>query len=134
MTDLPLRYTMTVPSGQDGPLPLVIVLHGRGADMKDLAGPAPLLDGGYRFLFPNAPKAFEPMPGYSLGWTWFDGWPPTPASIAESRRLLLELIDAAVARFAPPPGKVVLGGFSPGALMPPACGFRPRHPIAGPPI
>ncbi len=131
MTDLPLRYAMTVPSGQDGPLPLVIVLHGRGADMKDLAGLAPLLDGGYRFLFPNAPKAFEPMPGYSLGWTWFDGWPPTPASIAESRRLLLELIDAAVARFAPPPGKVVLGGFSQGALMSLDCGFRTQQQIAG---
>src|SRR5260221_12249861 len=98
--------------------------------MKDLAGLAPLLDGGYRFLFPNAPKAFEPLPGYSLGWTWFDGWPPTPPSIGESRRLLLDFIDAAGARFAPPPGKVVLGGFSQAALMSLDCGVRARQRIA----
>src|SRR5258708_22865386 len=99
--------------------------------MRARAGLPPPLEGGSRFSSPTAPKAFEPMPGYSLGWTWFDGWPPTPASIVESRRLLLDFIDAAVARFAPPPGKVVLAGFSQGALMSLDCGFRTRQPIAG---
>ena len=131
MTDLPLRYVMTVPSGQEGPLPLVIILHGRGADMNDLAALAPPLDGGYRFLFPNAPKAFEPMPGYSFGWTWFDGWPPERGSIAESRRLLLDFLDAAIDLYPPPAGKVVLGGFSQGALMALDCGFRTTQPLAG---
>jgi phospholipase/carboxylesterase len=131
MTDLPLRYIMTVPSGLEGPLPLVVILHGRGADMQDLADLAPPLDGGYRFLFPNAPKAFEPMPGYSLGWTWFDGWPPEPGSIDGSRKLLLEFLDAAIDRYPPPAGKVVLGGFSQGALMSLDCGFRTSQALAG---
>lgn len=131
MEDLPLRYLTTVPSGKDGPLPLVVILHGRGADMHDLASLAPLLDGGYRFLFPNAPKPFEPMPGYSVGWTWFDGWPPEPGSIDESRQILLELLDAAVLRYPPPAGKVVLGGFSQGALLSLDCGFRTSQPLAG---
>ena len=37
--DLSLRYVLNVPSGKgdDAPLPLVIVMHGRGADANDLA-------------------------------------------------------------------------------------------------
>jgi phospholipase/carboxylesterase len=131
MTDLPLRYITTVPSGAQGPLPLVVILHGRGADMNDLASLARPLDDGYRFLFPNAPKPFEPMPGYALGWTWFDGWPPAPGSIDQSRQLLLEFLEAALALYPTPEGKVVLGGFSQGALMSLDCGFRTAQPLAG---
>jgi phospholipase/carboxylesterase len=135
MDDLPLRYRMSIPSGKDGALPLVICMHGRGADMNDLADLAPILDAGdgngYRFLFPNAVRPFEPMPGYSFGWTWFDGWPPEPASLAESRKVLLDFIEQAVARYAPPEGKVVLSGFSQGALMALDCGFRTNEALAG---
>lgn len=129
--DLPLRCVESVPSGRAGELPLVILLHGRGADMNDLASLAPPLDAGYRFLFPNAPHSFEPMPGYSFGSTWFEGWPPSRQSIAESRRLLLEFLDAAVTRFPTPQGKLLIGGFSQGALMSLDCGFRMKQPVAG---
>jgi phospholipase/carboxylesterase len=129
--DLPLRYLMSVPSGKEDSIPLVICMHGRGADMNDLADIAPLLDDGYRFLFPNAPRPFEPMPGYSFGWTWFDGWPPELPSLAASRELILAFLDAAVARYAPPPGKVIISGFSQGALLSLDCGFRTAQPIAG---
>jgi phospholipase/carboxylesterase len=129
--DLPLRYLMSVPSAKEGQLPLVICMHGRGADMNDLADIAPILDDGYRFLFPNAPKPFEPMPGYSFGWTWFEGWPPELPSLVPSRELVLAFLDAVVARYAPPDGKVILSGFSQGALMALDCGFRTTQPIAG---
>ena len=45
-----------------------------------IADLAPMLDppGGARFVFPNAPKPFEAYPGMPFGYTWFDGWPPTP--------------------------------------------------------
>jgi len=112
-------------------MPMVICLHGRGADANDLADLAPMLDGGYRFIFPDAPRPFEPMPGYSVGWTWFDGWPPEPASIAESRGLLLQFIDAALDRYPTPGGKVIIAGFSQGALMSLDCGFRMARPPAG---
>ncbi len=130
-TDLNLRYLMSVPSGREGSLPLVLCMHGRGAGMDDLAGIAPELDDGYRFLFLNAPRPFEPMPGYSFGWTWFDGWPPELASLAAARALVLEFLDGAVARYAPPAGKVLVSGFSQGALMALDCGFRTKQPIAG---
>src|SRR5262245_58735968 len=135
LQEMPLRYVMSVPSGQpDGvPLPLVIVLHGRGADANDLADLAPMIDGpgGYRFVFANAPKPFEPYPGMTFGLTWFDGWPPTRESIAESRHLLLAFLDEIEARYPPKNGKLVLAGFSQGGLMALDAGFRTAWPLSG---
>ena len=130
---LPLKCVERIPSNRTGPLPLVICLHGRGADANDLADLAPMLDGGdgYRFLFPNAPKPFEPYPGMRFGWSWFDGWPPTPQSIAASRALLLDFIDQAVAQFGAPDGKLIIGGFSQGGVMSIDCGFRTTQQVAG---
>ncbi|HUP45438.1 MAG TPA: hypothetical protein VM779_07990, partial [Thermoanaerobaculia bacterium] len=85
----PLAYALRTPSRRPdtAEMPLVMVMHGRGADANDLADIAPALDGpvGYRFVFPNAPKPFEAYPGMTFGYTWFDGWPPSAESIAASR-------------------------------------------------
>jgi phospholipase/carboxylesterase len=131
--DLTLRYVLNVPSRKpnDAEMPLVIVMHGRGADANDLADLAPMLDDGYRFVFPNAAKPFEPMPGYTFGWSWFDGWPPEGDSIVGSRTTLLALIDELVARYPTPEGKIVIAGFSQGALMAIDVGFRTSQSIAG---
>jgi phospholipase/carboxylesterase len=131
--DLPLRYIKSVPSGRsdDVEMPLVIVMHGRGADANDLAGLAPEIDGGYRFLFPNAPRPWEAAPGMMYGFTWFDGWPPAGTSFADSRRVMLEFIDAALERYPTPPGKLVIAGFSQGALMALDVGFRTPQAVAG---
>lgn len=128
-----LDYVLRVPSGaaDDTEMPLVIVLHGRGADANDLADLAPEIDGGYRFVFPNAPRRFEPYPGMAFGYTWFDGLPPDPASIAASRALVLELIDALVAKYPTPPGKIILSGFSQGGMMSLDCGYRTGQKLAG---
>jgi len=134
LDDLPLKYVLRVPTGRkdDAEMPLVIVMHGRGADANDLADVAPMLDrGGYRFLFPNAPKPFEPYRGMTFGYTWFEGWPPAPGTIEESRELILRFIDEAVTRYPTPPGKLILAGFSQGALMSLDAGFRTQQQIAG---
>src|SRR3954449_7078043 len=127
-----LQYVVRTPSGRDdsAELPLVVVLHGRGADANDLADLAPFLDHGYRFIFPNAPKPFEPMPGYSFGFTWFDGWPAERNSIVESRQLLLTFLEELTAKFATPRGKIVLCGFSQGGLMSIDVGFRTNVELA----
>ena len=132
-TDLPLRYVLSVPSGKpdDAELPLVFVLHGRGADANDLADIAPLIDNDYRFIFPNAPEPFEPAPGFSFGYTWFDGWPAERNSFVRSRELLMRFIDEAVARYPTPPGKIVLSGFSQGGMMSLDVGFRTQQKLAG---
>src|SRR5688500_18509 len=93
-TDLSLKYLLNVPSHRPDTeaMPMVILMHGRGADAHDLADLAPLIDppAGCRLVFPNAPRAWEASPGMTFGWTWFDGWPPEPASVAASREVLLK--------------------------------------------
>jgi phospholipase/carboxylesterase len=131
--DLSLQYIVSTPSGQADSvaLPLVVVIHGRGADANDLADLAPMLDDGYRFVFPNAPRPFEAYPGMTFGFSWFDGWPPVLASILSSRALLLAFLDELVQRYPTPAGKVVLSGFSQGGMMALDTGFRTAEPLAG---
>ena len=129
-----LKYVLRVPTAAPDSvsLPLVLLMHGRGADANDLADLAPMLDppGGARFVFPNAPKPFEAAPGMTFGYTWFDGWPPRGESLQESRALLLELIDELVVRYPTPPGKLIISGFSQGGLMSIDVGYRTKQPIA----
>ena len=128
-----LQHLVITPNKQPdtASVPLVVLMHGRGADNRDLADLAPLIDDGYRWVFPNAPKPFEPYPGMTFGYSWFDGWPPEGDSIFESRRLLLELLDDLVRRYPTPPGKVVISGFSQGGLMALDIGYRTEQPLAG---
>ncbi len=133
-TDLPLPYVVSTPTARPdtAEMPLVVVMHGRGADANDLADIAPMIDGpsGYRFLFPNAPNRWEAAPGMAFGFTWFDGLPPDPKSLASARQRLSEFLDAALKRFPTPSGKVILAGFSQGALMALDVGLR-RDDLAG---
>jgi phospholipase/carboxylesterase len=135
LNDLPLSYRVEIPSGRDPgePMPLVLSLHGRGSDANDLAELAPMLDSppGYRFIFPQAPRPFTPSPGMTFGYSWFDGWPAEKRSIHESRRLLLEFLDAVLERYPAPDGRIVLSGFSQGALMSLDAGFRTGQTLAG---
>src|SRR5207245_1943089 len=131
--DLSLSYVLRAPNAtvDSDPLPLVFVLHGRGADANDLADLAPMMGGGYRFIFPNAPEPFEPAPGFQFGYMWFEGWPGELDSIKKSRDILLIFIDEILRRYATPPGKVILSGFSQGGLMSLDVGFRTKQKIAG---
>ena len=130
-----LRHLIRVPSRRPDtePLPMVVMIHGRGADMNDLADLAPMLDpaGGCRFVFPNAPKPFEPYPGMAMGWTWFEGWPPEHDSVVESRNEMLRFLDEITQKYPTPEGKLVVGGFSQGALMALDSGLRTTQKLAG---
>ena len=90
-----------------------------------------MIDDGYRFVFPNAAKPFEPAPGYTFGFSWFDGWPPEGDSIVQSRTKLLTLIDQLVERCPTPVGKIAVTGFSQGGMMALDVGFRTKQQIAG---
>jgi phospholipase/carboxylesterase len=130
-----LRHVVRVPSHRPDtePLPTVVMIHGRGADMNDLADLAPMLDaaGGCRFVFPNAAKPFEPYPGMAMGWTWFEGWPPDHESLVESREEMLRFLDEITQKYPTPEGKLVVGGFSQGALMALDAGLRTTQKLAG---
>jgi phospholipase/carboxylesterase len=133
--DLPLKYVINVPSGRpdSDEMPLVVVMHGRGADSNDLADIAPMLDSGdgLRFLFPNAPKPWDAGGGMTFGFTWFDGWPPVGDSFGQSAAQLFAFLAAALKRYPTPDGKVVISGFSQGALMALHIGFNTDLKIAG---
>jgi phospholipase/carboxylesterase len=130
-----LRHLVRVPShrADTEPLPMVVMIHGRGADMNDLADLAPMLDptDGCRFVFPNAPKPFEPYPGMAMGRTWFEGWPPLHESVVESRAEMLRFLDEITQKYPTPAGKLVVGGFSQGALMALDSGLRTTQKLAG---
>ncbi len=125
-SDLSLNYLLTVPSRRADTerMPMVILIHGRGADANDLADLAPLADppGGARFVLPNAPKPFSAYPGMTFGWTWFEGWPPEQTSVAASRELLLKFLDEITARY--PTSALIISGFSQGAMMALDAGLR----------
>ena len=124
--DLSLKYLLEVPSNRpdSDAMPMVVVIHGRGADANDLADLAPLLDTptGARFVLPNAPKPFEAYPGMTFGWTWFEGWPPSKSSVAESRAVLLKFLDEVTARY--PTTSLIVAGFSQGGMMSLEAGLR----------
>jgi phospholipase/carboxylesterase len=130
-----LRHLVRTPSRRPDAdaLPMVVLIHGRGADMNDLADLAPMLDaaGGCRFVFPNAPKAFEAYPGMAMGWTWFEGWPPEHASVVESREEMLRFLSEATEKYPTPEGKLIVAGFSQGGLMALDAGLRTTLKLAG---
>ena len=68
-----LKYLTVLPDDYDSErsYPLVVMLHGFGANMQDLAGLAPVINSrGYVYACPNAPIAFDLGLGRaSYGWT-----------------------------------------------------------------
>ncbi len=114
-----LSYVLVTPRGFDtsAGYPLVVLLHGFGASMQDLAGLAPAIDGeGYVYAFPNAPHQVEFGPG-AVGYSWSRGMPGQPAPPGEGPSVE-ELLDVFFAELmeetGAQPGRIVLGGFSQG--------------------
>jgi len=101
-----------------GPAPLVILLHGVGADETGMLGLAGALDPRFSKLVLRAPLVFGPG---SFGWFHVEFTPAGPlhhaAEAEASRRLLAEFIPEAVRELGADPDQVYLAGFSQGAIM-----------------
>ncbi|QNO37752.1 dienelactone hydrolase family protein [Protaetiibacter sp. SSC-01] len=77
MTDLSIDPDLVVWSVEPGARhqhPLVIVMHGRGADERDLAGLFPLLPAGFVYASLRGPHS------YGTGYAWFDDTVEQPGS------------------------------------------------------
>ena len=129
-----LPYIAVHPDGYspDKNYPLVILLHGFGSHMGDLAGLAPAIDPvGYVYACPNAPLAVEIGPGMT-GYSWM---PPRDTGTPEDNRLAEELLttffDEVMERYHMPPGLAILGGFSQGGGMTYRCGLGRPEVFAG---
>ena len=122
-----LEHLVRRPERGAGPPPLVVLLHGLGADEADLFGLAPALDRRFLVVSARAPREAQPM-----GFAWYDiDWFRTPprvdgAQALEARGLLARFLGEAVEGYGADPSRVWLVGFSQGASM--ALGLALAHP------
>lgn len=124
MNELPLDDAATwwsVPAAEiDQALatrPLVVLLHGLGADERDLAGLVSVLPSDYLYASVRAPLPISGMPGYA----WFppllaEGISADPTYVDAAARGLLAWLERVQARVRTH-GPVALLGFSQGAAM-----------------
>ena len=129
-----LQYITIVPDeyDSDSAYPLVVMLHGFGANMQDLAGLAPAInDTGYVYACPNAPIPFELGPGQTgFGWMTPRGG-GTPEETTNSEQLLSDFFDTVFEQFNVMPGQALLLGFSQGGGMTYRCGLGRADKFAG---
>jgi phospholipase/carboxylesterase len=120
------------PQGHDDATLTVILLHGFGAPGDDLVDLARYLEVPARFVFPEAPLELSGMYGDSRAWWLLDlarleaelrsGDPhdrsaEQPEGLPAARAQVSRLVDQVAARFATTDERIVLGGFSQGAMV-----------------
>lgn len=99
--------------------PLLLLLHGYGANEDDLFSLVPYLDERFLVVSARAPIRLRGMGGYA----WFNlGFTPQgiaidPAEVESARLTLKRFIDQIVAAYDCDPNAVYLLGFSQGAMM-----------------
>jgi len=121
-----LQYLVLEPDGYDSTLsyPMIILLHGYGASMRDLASLCPAIHSeGYIYICPNAPISVEIGNGMS-GYAWT---PPRDEREDEDLELAAEklavLVKEVTSAYKIQPGRILLGGFSQGGMMTYRCGL-----------
>lgn len=90
--------------------PLIILLHGFGANKDDLSELAPVIDRtGYLYVLPDAPIAAADDPTMRA---WYErGGKESPDAVREALAALGEFVGEVIARFHVPPGRTLLAGF-----------------------
>jgi len=115
-----LQYLLVEPDGYnpDKQYPVMILMHGFGAHMGDLAGLCPAISRtGYVYVCPNAPMAIQLDVGMS-GYAWT---PPGDAQTKEDLEKASEAVEVLVNEITDnlnvSPREMILGGFSQGGMM-----------------
>ena len=110
-----------LPKGLTIPKVLVIFLHGYGSNGEDLLSLAPHFEQALPEAVFVSPNAFEPVPGYSGGYQWFDLTVIEPKFMEEQSRITKDRAARMVRGFQETygigPEKTVLIGFSQGSMM-----------------
>ncbi len=123
------------PLSGDKPRSICVLLHGVGSNGDDLISLAPIFAEEFPdtiFISPNAPEAYEFGVG---GYQWFPYYNRSHSQIIEGLekasvivgRYLQELLD----EYKLPPEKLVLMGFSQGAMVSVHTGLTMQDNIAG---
>ncbi|MDP9033254.1 MAG: alpha/beta fold hydrolase [Myxococcota bacterium] len=130
--------------GGDGPA--VVLMHGFGAPGDNLVSLWRVLASppGTRWLFPAAPLLLQSAPVEARAWWMLDRERlltlarhgggdelvrQVPLGLSEARERVLALLDEVDQRLHP--SKIVLGGFSQGAMLACDVALRTKHPVAG---
>ncbi len=102
----------------EGSYPLVVLLHGFGANMHDLAGLASYIDShSYVYLCPNGPLQVNLGPGFTgSAWTPLLG-EKTLEDVHRAEEAIMGFVAEMMEAHGVPPGRVLLGGFSQGGMM-----------------
>jgi len=110
----------------------VVLLHGFGAPGDDLVPLADVIQAQARFVFPEAPIELGGLYGDSRAWWLLDlarleeelrrGTPrdrrdEVPPGLRAAREQVTRFLDQLAARFTVPRERLVLGGFSQGAML-----------------
>jgi phospholipase/carboxylesterase len=141
---LTVRFTGGPDRNGGGDGPLVVLMHGFGAPGTDLVPLARVLDvpREVRFAFPAAPLDLGPEYAGGRAWWWIDmariqraamrgetidRSRDVPEGLAEAREKMNAVLDA----IAPAGTRLVLGGFSQGAMLACDLAMRTARPLAG---
>jgi phospholipase/carboxylesterase len=119
-----LNY-LTVPANTTSPQGLIVLLHGWGANARDVQALAPYLkQPAYQYIFPEAPF---PHPSTPAGKMWYDLTPDlqfegTPGfrdrpDVSQSRQQLTDLLQTLAQTTGVPLSRTILAGFSQGGAM-----------------
>ncbi|HEY0289349.1 MAG TPA: dienelactone hydrolase family protein [Pseudomonas sp.] len=117
LTDLALPYLAAAPVDSKDK-PLVIFLHGYGSDERDLFGIKDDLSPDYTYLSVRAPLEVD-----GGGYKWFSqdtnvaDYEGVTRDVDASTTLLTQFIEQATNKYGTQPDKVILIGFSQGAMM-----------------
>ncbi len=110
-----LQYIQVDPDDDSPDLPLIVCLHGRGANANDLASLAfELHPEGYRWLLPQGSLPVPNGPG-TMGWAWYALGEERPATVATARETVRQFVAETAAALNVPLARVAIMGFSQGA-------------------
>lgn len=124
----PLADILKLPDHPKPGAPLIVLLHGRGADRNDMVPLGDWMPRGAMLAFPEAPFPAAPW-GYGPGAAWYrflGGTTPEPESFVGGQELLGRYLDHLPSRLPVAPGRLVLGGFSQGGTS--ALAWALTHP------
>jgi phospholipase/carboxylesterase len=129
-----LTYLSVLPDDYDpgASYPLIIMVHGFGASMQDLAGLAPAIDRrGYVYACPNAPIEMAVGPGMA-GYAWMPpGAQRTPQHVQQAETQLEGFFTEVLEQYGVEADSAVLLGFSQGGAMTYRTGLGGRRRFAG---
>ena len=106
-----LTYVVHQPAQASGRPPLIVLLHGAGADERDMIGLWRQLPAPFVVVSPRAPFGDA-----AHGYRWYRR-ERGEADRATSRAIIDLVVDNALRRFDADPARVFLAGFSQGAVM-----------------